>query len=228
MPWARNLGRIALCLGAGAASTIALPWIQAATCGEPPILSKPQLTSASSTWAIPMPQTAVLTGSATAATWGCTATRQEGQDTVEFAKPDGWCATPGPHLGYSVETVAYGWPMRALRRVDGLGDGLLYRWDDGQAWRDATAWSRRAPACLTGGRGYVQLPLDPLWTGCAVDTASHAMVIGLALFGVTGLRRCQRRRRGLCQRCAYPIGVSPVCTECGSPVPPARPAVTPP
>jgi hypothetical protein len=27
-----------------------------------------------------------------------------------------------------------------------------------------------------------------------------------------------RRRRGLCGKCGYPIGVSPVCTECGAEV----------
>ena len=31
-------------------------------------------------------------------------------------------------------------------------------------------------------------------------------------------RRTRRRRRGQCEKCAYPIGVSPVCTECGAAV----------
>jgi hypothetical protein len=28
-------------------------------------------------------------------------------------------------------------------------------------------------------------------------------------------RRSLRVKRGLCPACAYPVGVSPVCTECG-------------
>ena len=32
------------------------------------------------------------------------------------------------------------------------------------------------------------------------------------------LRRFLRVRRGLCPKCAYPMGESSVCTECGKPL----------
>lgn len=38
----------------------------------------------------------------------------------------------------------------------------------------------------------------------------------LAVWAVT--RRRSRARRGLCPSCAYPIGTSDVCTECGAAV----------
>ena len=37
----------------------------------------------------------------------------------------------------------------------------------------------------------------------------------LAFPGSIALRRFLRLRRGLCPKCAYPIGESTVCTECG-------------
>jgi hypothetical protein len=39
-------------------------------------------------------------------------------------------------------------------------------------------------------------------------------VVGFALWQ-RSQRRLYRRANGLCPACAYPIGTSPVCTECG-------------
>ncbi len=61
----------------------------------------------------------------------------------------------------------------------------------------------------------VTLPLRPLWPGFALDTVFFAAVSGVILFGWRGLVRRRRLRRGRCPACAYPIGSSAVCTECG-------------
>ncbi len=37
--------------------------------------------------------------------------------------------------------------------------------------------------------------------------------------GAGALRRFLRVRRGLCAKCAYPMGESDVCSECGKPLP---------
>jgi hypothetical protein len=67
------------------------------------------------------------------------------------------------------------------------------------------------------------MPLRPLWPGFAINTIFYAAIL-LALFFAPGsVRRMIRRRRGLCPACAYPVGTSPVCTECGKPVNPAPP-----
>lgn len=42
-------------------------------------------------------------------------------------------------------------------------------------------------------------------------------LIGFLIGGRESLAE-RRRRSGLCEKCAYPIGVSPVCTECGAAV----------
>jgi hypothetical protein len=45
-----------------------------------------------------------------------------------------------------------------------------------------------------------------------------AGALWLLVFAPGWIRRRSRRRRNLCPSCAYPVGSSPVCTECGRPV----------
>jgi hypothetical protein len=69
------------------------------------------------------------------------------------------------------------------------------------------------------------LPLRPIWLGFAVNTIFYAAILWLLIPGPFALRRLIRRRRGLCPKCAYPMGDSEVCTECGRELPSrARPA----
>ena len=59
----------------------------------------------------------------------------------------------------------------------------------------------------------------PIWPGIAVNTVFYAAIIWLVILGPFALRRYLRRRRGLCPACAYPMGESDVCTECGKVLP---------
>ena len=59
------------------------------------------------------------------------------------------------------------------------------------------------------------LPLRPQWPGFAINTMLYGGVPWLLVCGPFELRRFRRRKRGLCVYCAYPIGRSDVCTECG-------------
>jgi hypothetical protein len=68
----------------------------------------------------------------------------------------------------------------------------------------------------------VLLPLRPMWPGMVLNTLFYAITLGLLLGGIAGLHRTMRRRRGLCPRCAYPVGDSERCSECGTPVPARR------
>lgn len=64
-------------------------------------------------------------------------------------------------------------------------------------------------------------PLHVLWPGLAVDTMALGVPLGAILLAPAGLRtliRTVRQRRGVCAACCYPLGTSPVCTECGKPV----------
>ena len=60
------------------------------------------------------------------------------------------------------------------------------------------------------------LPLLPHWPGFTTNTIFYAAILGVVFFAPGKLRRTIRRRRGLCPACAYPVGTSKVCTECGA------------
>jgi hypothetical protein len=80
-------------------------------------------------------------------------------------------------------------------------------------------------ACRLQGRSWLpewaqrqSLPLCVLFPGFAINTLVYAAVLWL-LFAAPGtLRRWRRIRRGLCAKCAYPVGTSEICTECGAAV----------
>ena len=63
------------------------------------------------------------------------------------------------------------------------------------------------------------LPFRPLWPGFAVNTLFYVIVLWLLSSGPFALRRIIRIRRGLCPKCAYPMGGSAVCSECGKELP---------
>ncbi len=55
----------------------------------------------------------------------------------------------------------------------------------------------------------------PLWLGFALHAAFYAAILWLLILGPFILRRFVRVKRGLCPACAYPMGGSTICTECG-------------
>ena len=63
------------------------------------------------------------------------------------------------------------------------------------------------------------LPVRPIWPGFAINTIFYATLLWLVIPGPFALRRFLRVRRGLCPKCAYPMGESAVCSECGKPLP---------
>jgi hypothetical protein len=63
------------------------------------------------------------------------------------------------------------------------------------------------------------LPFRPIWPGFAFNTVFYGVLLWLLIRGPYALRRLNRRRRGLCPKCAYPMGNSPTCAECGRTLP---------
>lgn len=67
--------------------------------------------------------------------------------------------------------------------------------------------------------GAIALPLGIRWLEFAVNSVFYGAVwmvlVGLVISLCRG-RAWLRLRRHQCPRCGYPIGVSPVCTECGA------------
>jgi hypothetical protein len=61
-------------------------------------------------------------------------------------------------------------------------------------------------------------PLLPIWPGFAINTIFYAAILWLLFAFPFMIRRRRRIKRGLCPACAYPVGDSAVCTECGKQV----------
>ena len=109
-----------------------------------------------------------------------------------------------------------GWPMLCLRSFDHRfatqqrTDELSTPFQRGimvpQQWLRPT------------GSPQVCLPVMPIGPGFAINTAFYAMTVWLLLTARGAVRRHIRTRRGQCPTCAYPVGASDVCTECGGPV----------
>ncbi len=132
----------------------------------------------------------------------------------------------------SVHSRLYGWPLRSL------SVHTLYRafatstvhavpspWHDrcthcGVALLDS---SRCASCNLVNvvriGAHHRPVPIGVILPGFALNTLFYAAILWLLIAGPFGLRRLLRVRRGLCPKCAYPMGESAVCSECGRELP---------
>ena len=64
--------------------------------------------------------------------------------------------------------------------------------------------------------GKLVIPLGPIWPGFAINTVFYAVVLWLLFAAPVALRRRRRTKRGLCPKCAYPVGTNARCTECGA------------
>ncbi|MBT8486345.1 MAG: hypothetical protein HKO59_10630 [Phycisphaerales bacterium] len=103
-----------------------------------------------------------------------------------------------------------GWPFRALQ---------CEHYVPAENYPELTPIWRAAlsPPARVFGPAVQQrrLPTRPMWLGLIGNTVLYAGVLGVIPMLVTTAQGWRRRRRGLCPQCAYPIGGSPVCTECG-------------
>jgi len=76
---------------------------------------------------------------------------------------------------------------------------------------------RRSPICDAGECGREDfVGYRPIWRGFAFNTVFYATILWLFFVAPFNLRRWRRMRNGLCMKCAYPIGESDICTECGA------------
>ncbi len=97
--------------------------------------------------------------------------------------------------------VLSGWPARSMsgETWDAFVPGQQPKWSNRRAMFVVRAF----------------IPLRPIWPGFAVNSIFYAAILWLLIPGPFVLRRFVRLKRGLCPKCAYPMGESSVCTECG-------------
>ena len=118
-------------------------------------------------------------------------------------------ADTNPSQFISTRAAFAGWPAKTFWGYDGLASEAIQRWP--QQHRVIESWA----SGLRVRRVDRWIPYLPLWPGFTVNTAFYAVVLYLLIPGPFVLRRFIRRRCGLCPKCAYPVGESVVCTECG-------------
>ena len=109
-------------------------------------------------------------------------------------------------FGVSLRELRFGVPTKSLACYR-LGEIESGPWT--YSWRHA--WGRLG--------GDTPLPLRPIWPGFAINTLFYATLLWLLIPAPFALRRFLRLKRGLCPKCAYPMGESEVCSECGCELP---------
>jgi hypothetical protein len=118
-------------------------------------------------------------------------------------------AGPLPYIGIA----RAGWPLIAL-------EGQWHR----DASRSPTPLPPRVVSAWAFDDWYVRgnrlffprmIPLRPIWRGALIDLLFWTVAAMITWYGPILIVRLIRWRRGRCVACGYPIGASPVCTECG-------------
>ncbi len=149
-----------------------------------------------------------------AVAWGCAIQGWSGPTDLRFADGNyrgvraGWVLTLQSSDAEWIFEAMSGWPMLAMnyRSTDGGRAG-------GTIVADVITINKRTVL------GPDAFPLRPIWPGFAANTVFYAAILWLLIPGPFVLRRFVRQRRGLCPACAYPMGLSSTCTECGKPLP---------
>jgi hypothetical protein len=134
-----------------------------------------------------------------------------GEDTISW--PDGVGAQVSRFIA---QRCRFGWPLLTMERSV---------WIDFAGGRPLTDNQRVPPLVVTRNAWIISandelggLPLKAIWPGFAINTIFYAAILWL-LFAAPGfVRRRIRARRRQCPACAYPVGTSNICTECGRPV----------
>ncbi len=102
-----------------------------------------------------------------------------------------------------------GWPARSM-----IGEST----DQNEGFVGTACLFRIIPAPMHRDPHFKRLSviaLKPLWPGFAINTLLYAATLYLLFTTPAKLRRHRRIKRNLCPACAYPVGESDNCTECG-------------
>lgn len=106
--------------------------------------------------------------------------------------------------------IAFGFPLKCLW-MQTKGDVILNKTANEEIHG---AWLVHG-TLETRGNEFIALPYWITWPGFVINTLFYALIAWLMFVFPGKARRSSRERRRLCPACAYPIGISPVCTECG-------------
>ena len=143
-----------------------------------------------------------------------------------FTKPyEGNVWWPATRSGrYASHQCRAGWPLPALEAwqiTDRTVTQQFFYWDaevSAKSFHWGIEFKRRGK---TAGPQVnpVMLPMFPLWVGFFTNSAIYALPFAIIMTIASACRLLIRRFRNQCSVCGYPRGTSPVCTECGEPLP---------
>ncbi len=204
----RHLLIIAICLLAGAVVNVAVAWSCAYWWDQIIAISSPMghrsAQISPTPWRVTVP-----------ADWPQRPNREVARASAWYAFADQISVVEDQNT-YFLSEFRFGFPAKSLS---------CYQLSSG---RPRTSWSPYwsfAMEFATGGT--YPLPARPLWPGFAINTLFYATILWLLMYGLSALRRFLRLSRGRCPKCAYPMGESAVCTECGIVVRRRRPMANP-
>ena len=127
----------------------------------------------------------------------------------EFRGREGVLRSPSDDL---VVEDARGWPFLAFRctaRASRIGQG--------GAGATSVNGGLLIRAAASGLPADMQLlPLTPLWPGFIANSGLFGSALTAVYYGVRGIIRRYRLRRGECPNCGYPASASNICSECGA------------
>ncbi len=116
-----------------------------------------------------------------------------------------------------------GWPMMAVtawQTADLVSDQWgMFQHEGAKELHWGVEWKDAPPR----GIQPVVLPFCPIWPGFFLNTLVYAVPVAVLFLAIGAIRRLIRLRRNQCPACGYPRGTSPVCTECGEPLPGVAP-----
>jgi len=152
--------------------------------------------------------------------WGVPRWAAEGGDLVYRELRIGFSSLPDRRLPLSRQR-SFGWPLPAVAAVDhfieprlGVRPAADFSWEMGFPIPD---WATHSG--LVTRKETTHLPIQPLWMGLALNSVVFALMLSGFSLVAGRIRGRFRLRRGVCPSCAYPIGTSPNCTECGQELP---------
>jgi hypothetical protein len=135
---------------------------------------------------------------------------------------DSTSGVPGQLKPLWMSVTSAGWPLFALQSHD--VSPLQQSAGTRGAYRYVRFLSRDALVVSPSSGCDIVFPLAPLWPGFVAGAVLFASIAWLLACGPRASRRRWRTHRGLCPSCAYPLGITAVCPECGKPVKPRRAA----
>lgn len=172
--------------------------------------------------------------------WWSSPHEQDGFVDLDFDRRRGWgvemhgsrrreSGMAYRRVSESVVVLEAGWPLPVVRTHAVFTAEALTKWSFGEQapWKHGVeappvlrprsdvdpfvAWFRLTQSPRP-------LPYQPIWWNTLASAALYASVLGTIVVVVRATRRSWRRGRGLCPRCSYPIGSTPLCSECGETV----------